>query len=72
METIFLGHEIENGYWSLDNFIRKRMEEVCRVSTIEGLERVIVIVSYSCGCIKNTELILVQLQEDPSGFKSGN
>ena len=70
-ETTFLGHEIENGYWSLENFMRKGMQEVCRVSTIEGFERVSGVVSYSCRCTKNAELVLVQLREDPRGFKSG-
>ena len=71
-ETIqFLGCEINNGKWSHENFLKQKLVELGKVSTIKDLERVIGVLSYARRCVKDVEMILDPLREGLKTFKVG-
>ena len=68
----FLGYEIEDGTLSLKKYIKKKMENVGKVSNIKDLERVIGIISYARRTIQKTEEVLAPLRQDLKILKKGN
>lgn len=51
--------------------LKKRLSELGGVRTIEDLERVIGVISYTRRCVKDVEIILGPLNEGVKTFKSG-
>ena len=69
-EISFLGYEIKDGKISLEKYLQDRMKEVGVVKGIEDLERIIGILSYARRTVKNVEVILHSLREDPRKMKN--
>lgn len=67
----FLGFEIQNGSWSFESYLRKRMEEIGEVQSIKDLERVIGILSYIRRVVRDIERILGPLHADLKELKCG-
>ena len=60
----FLGWEIEGGKMSLKGYLKKKMEQLGPIRTVNDLERVIGIISYARRVIRGTEEILTPLRKD--------
>lgn len=69
-ETVqFLRCEASSGHWSHENSIKWKMEELGEIRTIEDLERIIGVISYTRRCVKDVDMILGPLREGLKTFK---
>ena len=63
--------KISNGQWGHGNFLKQKLAELGKASTMEDLERVIGAISYARHCVKGVEMILGPLREGLRTFKVG-
>lgn len=66
----FIGCEISNGYWSYENFLKKKLQDLGEIQTIRDLECIIGVISYICHCVKDVEVVLGPLWEGLKTVKS--
>ena len=69
-EITFLGHEICNGKWSFEKYLKKKMKEIGLVDSLKRLESVIGVLSYARRCIVDSERILGPLRDHLSDWKN--
>ena len=62
---------MSNGYWSHENFFKRKLAELGRVETIRDLECIIGVISHARCCAKGIEMTLGPLQKGFKTFKSG-
>ena len=69
-EIEFLGSEISSGYWSHENFLKRKRKELGEIRTIKDLQRIISVISYAHHCVKDVEMVLGPFREDLKEFKA--
>lgn len=65
----FLGVEIHNGQWSLQNYLSSKAQEFQKVNNIKGLEHLIGLLSYCRRCVPKLEHLLCRLRQFVAEYK---